>query len=110
MIKGKVENKPHTMVVGLAISVMLSWSCPVLAHGPKQHKHSRNHQTTTGVTSSTESDTSETLTNPHSNKGGKLRGHQRANEVAGEHGEQGRGKHGTDSEGSSERDTDTFNN
>jgi hypothetical protein len=41
MIKGKVENKPHTMVVGLAISVMLSWSCPVLAHGPKhEHKHS----------------------------------------------------------------------
>jgi hypothetical protein len=96
-------NKPHTVVVGLAISVMLAWSRPVLAHGPKhEHKQSRNHQTTTGATSSTESDIFETITNPHSNKGGKLRGHERANEVAGEHGEQGRGKYGTDSEGPSE--------
>jgi hypothetical protein len=28
-------NKPHTIVAGFAISVMLLWSCPVLAHGPK---------------------------------------------------------------------------
>jgi hypothetical protein len=54
MMKGKSMDKRHTMVVGLAISVMLSRSCPVLAHGPKhEHKHLGNHQTTTGATSST---------------------------------------------------------
>jgi hypothetical protein len=96
MIKGgRSTNKLHTIVAGLAISVILLWSCPVLAHGPK---HAQKH----GKTPSTGSETSETTTNPHSNKSGKLRGHQRANEVAGEHGEQGRGKHSTDSEDSSE--------
>jgi hypothetical protein len=35
MMKGKSMDKRHPMVVGFATSVMLSWSCPVLAHGPK---------------------------------------------------------------------------
>ena len=96
-------NRPRTIVAGFAISVMLLWSCPVLANGPKHgHKHGKNHQTANGETSFAESDTSEAITNPHSNKGGKLRGHQRANEVAGEHGDQGRSKHSTNSEDSSE--------
>ncbi len=80
---------------GAVVGAML-WSLPALA-GPKgMHlgalKHGKSTRMSTMSSENETGESGEALTGTRSNKGGELRGLDRANAVAGEHGEAGRTK------------------
>jgi hypothetical protein len=86
--------------IGLAAGIlaMMAWaSTPVFAGHDKGHGHksemsgsSHGKHGKKGHGHHEETDDNDSFENHHSNKGGAERGLDRANEVAGEHGEEGR--------------------
>lgn len=94
----------RTLVLALAVLAvcLFAYAPPSLAgHGPKAsgpHGAAAAMPDLSDVPSAVSGEAGPTeiqpADNPHSNKGGELRGLDRARQVAGEHGQQGRGKAG----------------
>ncbi len=84
----------HKTVWVAALAGAILWSAPALAgHGKGLHfGNTKGNKAKVSATSSDaeSGETGETLNGSHSNKGGELRGLNRANAAAGEHGEAGR--------------------
>ena len=91
----------NRITLAAAILSMMSWvAIPTFAGGPNSfghghgfgspHRHGHGSGISGGLTGDA-SHGSRAPDDPHSNKGGAQRGLDRANDVAGPHGEQGRG-------------------
>jgi hypothetical protein len=82
--------KVHKAVWVVALLAAMSWSTPALAgHHFGETKHGKSVKTFSDVEAG---ETGKTTMDVRSNKGGADRGLDRANDVAGEHGEAGRTK------------------